>query len=236
MHYVTLADLLHRYNTFPSDEAQPNVEHFLEKLAELFVRNKAHNIFGIHLIHSHLQLPEKNILYGDETVPRCCWTTPTSIESLELDKMRGHTFILTETGFHPYEYHSGERPDMSQVDNNFLPELIDFLRTNKLNTAIALEFLDEPLPKTTMELVIGVRGTMRMEWSRLTNCTPFRQTGWAFAYQDGKPRVCQDGKQYHGTSPTGGHVIATTPRDLIETSLHALNLLEDVGIVIPSTV
>ncbi|KID83302.1 hypothetical protein MGU_09393 [Metarhizium guizhouense ARSEF 977] len=42
------------YNSLPSDEAQPDVEDLLQQLAEIFVRNNAHKIFGVHLVHGHL--------------------------------------------------------------------------------------------------------------------------------------------------------------------------------------
>jgi hypothetical protein len=170
-------------------------------------------------------------LFGDDTVPRCRWTKPTKTDSLRLDRLHGHTFILTDNGFHPYEYHSGKHLDIAQVGGNFLLELADFLNANGLRRVMALEVLDNPLTEAMMELVIGDYGTMMIEASRLTGCKPFRRTGWAFAIVDGKPRVCQDGKQYHGTAPNGAHVVATTPRDTIETSSHALRLLKDIGIL-----
>ncbi|KID81136.1 hypothetical protein MGU_11477 [Metarhizium guizhouense ARSEF 977] len=218
------------YNSLPSDEAQPDVEDLLQQLAEIFVRNNAHKVFGVHLVHGHLQLPENNILFGEETTPRCRWTKPTATNSLQLDRLQGHTFILTDNGFHPYQYQSGQYPDMGQVGDTFLSELADFLNANALSRVIALELLDSPLPEAMMELVLGDHGTMMIEPSRLLGCTPFRRTGWAFSEQDGKPRVCQDGKQFHGTTPKG-HVIATTPRDIIETSSHALHLLKAIGLL-----
>ncbi|KAK4064920.1 hypothetical protein Purlil1_14086 [Purpureocillium lilacinum] len=189
------------YNSLPSDDVQPAVDQILQQLADIFVKNRAHKLFGVHLIHGHLHIPEKTVLFGCESVPRCRWTKPTKTDSLDLSKLRGHNFILTDKGFHPYEYRSGRQPNMAQVGDNFLPELANFLRTNGLGRVLALEVLDNPLPAATMELVLGDHGTVMMDSASLTGCKPFRQTGWAFADQDGKPRLCQDGKQYHGTAP-----------------------------------
>ncbi|KND86171.1 hypothetical protein TOPH_09206 [Tolypocladium ophioglossoides CBS 100239] len=141
------------YNSLPSDESQPDVVHLLQQLAEIFVRNNAYKVFGVYLLHGHFQIPEKNVL------------------------LYGHTFVLTDNGFHPYEYHSGKHPDIGQVGDNFIPELADSLSTNGLSRIIALEVLDSPLPEAMIELVLGDHGTMVMEPERLRGCRPFQQTG-----------------------------------------------------------
>ncbi|PHH64720.1 hypothetical protein CDD81_3982 [Ophiocordyceps australis] len=220
------------YNSLPSDEAQPEVEHLLQQLAELFIRNNAHKVFGVHLIHGHLEIPEKKVLFGDRTDPRCCWTKPTKVDSLNLDSLHGHTFILTDKGFRPYEYHSGQHPELAQVENNFVPELADFLRTNQLSRIIALEVLDTPLPETMMELVLRDHGTIMMEPKHLRSCKPFRQTGWAFVEENGEPRVCKDGKQHHVTGPKGHVIIVEPPRNnKIETCADALHILREQGLL-----
>ncbi|KAM4063477.1 hypothetical protein HRG_011404 [Hirsutella rhossiliensis] len=194
------------YNGLPSDEAQPEVEHLLQQLAEIFVRNNAHKVFGVHL--------------------------PTKVDSLNLDSLRGHTFILTDKGFHPYEYHSGKHPELAQIEDNFVSELADFLRTNQLSRIIALEVLDSPLPETMMELVLGDHGTMMMEPERLRGCRPFRQTGWAFVEENGEPRVCKDGKQHHVTGPNGHIIIVEPPKNNeIETCSDALHFLREHGLL-----
>ncbi|KAM4067492.1 hypothetical protein HRG_001410 [Hirsutella rhossiliensis] len=220
------------YNGLPSDEAQPEVEHLLQQLAEIFVRNNAHKVFGVHLVHGHLQIPEKKVLFGDRTGPRCRWTKPTKMDTLNLDTLRGHTFILTDKGFHPYEYHSGKHPELAQIEDNFVSELADFLRTNQLSRIIALEVLDSPLPDTMMELVLGGCGTMMMEPERLRGCRPFRQTGWAFVEENGEPRVCKDGKQHHVTGPNGHIIIVEPPKNNeIETCSDALHFLREHGLL-----
>ncbi|KAK4071575.1 hypothetical protein Purlil1_13364 [Purpureocillium lilacinum] len=220
------------YNNLPSDEVQPNVEPILEQLAEIFVRNNAETFFGVHLIHGHLQIPEKSVLFGDNTVPRCRWTKPTRMDSLKLDSLHGHNFVLTDEGFHPYEYHSGQLPGLSQVEDGFITELASFLHANQLGGIIALEVLDMPLPETMMELVLGEYGTVMMEPERLRGCKPFRQTGWAFVREDGKPRVGKDGKQHHVTGPNGHIIIVEPPKNSeIETCSDALHILREHGLL-----
>ncbi|KAJ6436709.1 DDE superfamily endonuclease, CENP-B-like protein [Purpureocillium lavendulum] len=220
------------YNSLPSDKVQPEVEHLLEQLAEIFVRNNAHKVFGVHLIHGHLQIPEKKVLFGEKRDPCCRWTKPTNVDSLNLASLRGHIFLLTDKGFHPYEYDSGQHPDLVDVEDNFVAELADFLRTKRLSRVIALEVLENPLPETMMELVLGDYGTMMMTPEHLRGCTPFRQTGWAFVAEDGGPRVCKDGKQHHVTGPNGHIIIVEPPKNTkIDTCSDALHIMKEYGLL-----
>lgn len=172
------------------------------------------------------------MLFGDKTVPGYRWTRPTEVDSLNPDNLQGHIFILTDTGFHPYEYHSGQHPDLGQVDDKFLPELIYFLNTNGLSRIIALEVLDRPLPKAMMELVLGDFGTMMTQPERLKGCKPFRQTGWAFVDEDGEPMVSNDGKQEHVTGPKGHITIVEPPKNTsIETCSDLLHMLRQYGLL-----
>jgi hypothetical protein len=230
---LTEMDLEHSrqlYNSLPSDEARPDIEHVLHHFAEIFVRNNAHKVFGVHLIHGHFQIPPKNVMFGCQTIPRVRWMGCTKMETLSLDKLHGHRFALTDNGFQPYEYHSGGPPEMGKVNNNFLPELADFINTNGLRNVIALEVLDRPLPEVMTEIVLGDRGTIMIEPERLSGTNSYRQTGWTFTDFNGEPHVCKEGTQVHVTGPKG-HIIIVTPRDntRIETSAEALDTLRQHG-------
>lgn len=169
-------------------------------------------------------------MFGCKTVPRVRWTGRTKMESLKLDRLHGQRFALTDNGFQPYEYHSGGHPDMAEVDDNFLHELADFISTNGLSRILALEVLDHPLPEVMTEIVLGDYGTIMIEPERLGGSNSYRQTGWAFADQNGEPRVCKEGKQVHVTGPKG-HIIIVTPQDStrIETCSEALETLRKHG-------
>lgn len=215
------------YNKLPEDAEQPYIEPcLLRQLADIFVEHRAHTVFGIHLAHSHFNIPEGEVLVGEAfTDPPCSWTKPTATTSLDLKKIYGHTFILTEDGFRPYEYYTGNLPNMANIDHNFVPRLASFLETNKLNTILALEVLAHPLSPAMMELILGSQGTVMIAPERLKDCIELRQTGWAFTEEYGTPLVDKDGKQHHGAGPRG-HVIAETSREKIKTLSQALSSLE----------
>ncbi|KAH8744726.1 hypothetical protein F5883DRAFT_20646 [Diaporthe sp. PMI_573] len=224
---LTLTDLERSrqiYNNLPSDSVQPVVkQEHLDGLANIFVRHNAHVYFGAHLLHGHFSLGEGTVLVGDESLP--CWTQPVKTSSLNLDELHGHTFIQTENGFHPYEYHTGKIPNLASVGSEFYSDLLRFLNESNLSSVFALEVLDNPSSTVMMELVLGDRGTLMIEPSCAINCHPYRQTGWMFTIYNGQPSVCADGKTYHGTGPKG-HVIAQTPMDKIETRSEALDFFK----------
>ncbi|KAH8743616.1 hypothetical protein F5883DRAFT_512213 [Diaporthe sp. PMI_573] len=237
---LTLTDLERSrqiYNDLPSDSDQPVVEQeHLDGLAKIFVRHNAHDYFGAHLLHGHFSLAEGTVLVGDETLPR--WTRPVETSSLNLNELHGYTFIQTGSGFHPYEYHTGKIPNLASVGSEFYSDLLRFLNKFNLSSVFALEVLDnpsstvkmdDPSPKV-MELVLGDVGTLMIDSSRAHNCREYRQTGWTFTIYNGQPSVCSDGKEYHGTGPTG-HVIGQTSRDKIRTRSDALNFLKRQNLI-----
>ncbi|KAK4186182.1 hypothetical protein QBC35DRAFT_516392 [Podospora australis] len=124
------------YNSLPHPEQQPKLsDATLRAVGELFVRHRAHDVFGIHLIHSHFTAPQSTILLGtqlsmtDKT--EACWTKPV--------QPADGSFVL-------YEFHENTgdscntKADM--VGPAFFHEFADFLRANHLTNLIALEVLD----------------------------------------------------------------------------------------------
>ncbi|KAK7906461.1 hypothetical protein PG985_016198 [Apiospora marii] len=209
----TMADMIlsrQIYNGLPSDEDQPDIEEYMHDLAQLFVKYQADKVFGIHLAHGHFAIEDQTVLIGNKPPEGGRWTVPTAIDS-DPTNIHGHVFILTDTGFHPYEYQAGCPPDLASVDLKFLPALANFIDRNGLRNVVALEVLDNS-QKDMMEVVF-INATMMINSSRLPGFTTFRQTGWAFTAEDGNARVRQDGNQTHAAGPKGGHVTITTPRD-----------------------
>ncbi|KAF4125527.1 hypothetical protein GMORB2_4367 [Geosmithia morbida] len=214
------------YNSLPTDENQLDIGPALEGLAKIFVKHNVHESFGVHLAHAHFKIGENTIFAGDGSLP--CWTKPTETDSLDLENIYGHKFVLADGRFHPYEYRAGIRPRSLHI-SDFVSELADFIQQNGLKDAVALEVLDKPLPRPLMELVVGDHGTMMAPSEKLIDCTPFRQTGWTFTKKDGKPNVCKDGQQFHGAHPRG-HVIVTTSWDVLESKSDVVHFLEKRGL------
>ncbi|KAK7959740.1 uncharacterized protein PG986_004594 [Apiospora aurea] len=208
------------YNGLPSDGDQPDIEEHMNGLAELFVKYQADKVFGIHLAHGHFAIKDHTVLVGNKPPGGGRWTVPTAIDS-DPTNIHGHVFILTDTGFHPYEYQAGCLPDLASVDLKFLPALANFIDRNGLRNVVALEVLDAP--HTDMMEIVFLNATLMINPSRLQNVTTVRQTGWAFTAENGNARVRQDGKEHHAAGPKGGHVYVTTPRDYLE----ALDLLNN---------
>ncbi|KAK6860990.1 hypothetical protein PG995_004626 [Apiospora arundinis] len=204
-----MEDMIRSGQLSPSDGEQPDIEGHMNDLAELFVKYQADKVFGIHLAHGHFAIRDQTVLIGNEPPEGGRWTVPTAIDS-DPTNIHGHVFILTDTGFHPYEYQAGCLPDLANVDVKFLPTLANFIERNGLHNVVALEVLDGP-QKDMMEIVFS-NATLMINQSRLQNMTPVRQTGWAFTAENGNVRVRQDGKEHHAAGPKG-HVYVTTPRD-----------------------
>ncbi|KAM3563048.1 hypothetical protein ARSEF4850_002515 [Beauveria asiatica] len=179
------------YNGLPDDLEQPAIlDTHVRELSGLFVRNNVHEIFGIHLVHGHFEIPEGGALVGTNyNAPRCRWARTTDVHRIDLDGVHGHIFVLTDHGFHPYEYQQGTGPDVSKVSENFLTELADFLVENDLAKLVGLQILD-PHPSEMFELILP-GGTIMVDASSLTGCIPTRRTGWRFGESNGQPRVCK---------------------------------------------
>jgi hypothetical protein len=129
--------------------------------------------------------------------------------------VHGHIFVLTDQGFHPYEYQAGPVPDLSQVGDAFLPELADFLSRNKLETLVGLQIID-PHPSRMLELVLPL-GTVMLDASNVNGCVPTRQTGWKFDVENGEPRVCKS-NETHARHANGHDVFnAGAPQPKLET-------------------
>ena len=111
----------------------------------------------------------------------------TAIQHADLDTLHGHIFILTDHGFHPYEYQCGPMPDTCDVASNFLTELADYLVVNNLTILVGLQVID-PKARPMFELILP-GGTVMVDVSNLNGCIPSRQTGWTFKVNNGEPGI-----------------------------------------------
>jgi len=93
---------------------------------------------------------------------------------MDLSNVHRHIFVLTDHGFHLYEYQTGPVPDLSRVNSAFLPELADYLNMNNLSTLVRLQIIDQN-PARMLELILPL-ATIMLDVSNLNGCVPTRQT------------------------------------------------------------
>ncbi|KAM5439466.1 hypothetical protein MferCBS31731_004563 [Microsporum ferrugineum] len=194
------------YNTLPDDADQPAVtDEHIAHLAEIFVRNDAEKLLGIHLIHGHFKIPESTVMYGTNfNDPSLRWAKVTDIDKIDPLRVHGHIFALTSDGLCAYELQDGPLPDLSGVGQHFLEEFINYIVTNGLVSLIGLQVLGCGDCSMT-ELVLD-QGTVMLDSSHVKNTTLSRITGWKFEQFNGNPRVCS-GNEGHAKMTTGNHKV-----------------------------
>jgi hypothetical protein len=222
---------LSSYNVLPTDSQQPEIlESHIHNLATIFVRNRAERVLGIHLVHGHFTAPDNTALLGvNYDKPYCRWVRPTAIRNVDLSNVHGHIFVLTNHGFHPYEYQTGPLPNLSGVDSAFLLELAEYLITNKLSKLVGLQVIDSN-PTRMLELILPL-GTVMLDVSNLNGCVPTRQTGWKFEVENGEPRVCQANETHGRTATTHEIYNKGDPHPKLETFQDLKNALVEAGIL-----
>jgi len=219
------------YNVLPTDSQQPEIlESHIYNLAAIFVRNHAERVLGIHLAHGHFAAPNNTALLGvNYDKPYCRWARPTAIRTVDLSNVHGHIYVLTDYGFHPYEYQTGPLPDLSGVNSAFFLELAEYLVTNDLSKLVGLQVID-PNPTRMLELILP-EGTIMLDISVLNGCVPTRQTGWKFESENGELRVCKS-DETHGRHANGHDIYNEgTPHPKLETFQDVKNALVEAGIL-----
>lgn len=203
---------MHSANSLPQPEEQPDIfDTTLKNLGELLVRHGAHDAFGIHLLHSHFQVPEGNVLYGTQVQvsgkSESCWTKSISAKELTTKPIRGHVFSLQPNGaFVPYEFQEGEAPpNAAKVPRTFFQELAEFLQLNNLTGLVALQVLDGPKDQTNTELLVGSQSTLMMNTKEVLGFGPAQiTTGWSFQVGEGGIISCKGNDIYAPKKNTHG--------------------------------
>ncbi|RMI95600.1 hypothetical protein CDV36_016401, partial [Fusarium kuroshium] len=221
------------YNTLPDDHSQPHVTNdHIQNLAAIFVRHNAHDVLGVHLIHGHFQIPEDTVLLGNNfEKPEGRWAKPTKVDTIDLDMVHGHVFMLKDDGvFRAYEYQGGALPDLSRVGKDFLPEFADYLRVNGLTNLLGLQVLG--CGSTSMSELILEGETVMVDGSAIMGCEESRTTGWRFEMVDGEPRVCR-GQESHSKMTSGNHKVFIDGKPLprLENVDHLKQQLAEAGIL-----
>ena len=143
--------------------------------------------------------------------------------------MHRHIFVLTDHGFHPYEYQAGPIPDLSRVNSAFLPELAEYLITNKLSELIGLQVIDQN-PAHILELILS-QGTIILDVSNLNRYVPTRQTSWKFEVENSEPRIYKS-NETHGRHINGHDVFnEDAPHSKLESFQDIKNTLMKAGIL-----
>lgn len=205
--------MLCRYNQLPDDKDQPPVaDDHITNLAALFVRNNAHKIFGIHLIHGHFKIPDSTVMVGTSFEnPAIRWAKVVNIDNFDPSALHGHIFALTKDGFCAYEFQDGPLPDTSSVGEDFLTELVIYIIENNLTSLIGLQVLGCG-DRSMSELILD-NGTVMLDSSVVKNTVPARITGWKFESVHGNPRVCQANETHSGMK-SGNHKVFNAGKPL----------------------
>lgn len=195
------------YNLLPDDSDQPPVsEKHLASLSAIIQAFQVENKFGIHLVHGHLRVEDGNVMFGKAMSNVAgCWTRPTSISSLELDKLHGHIYVMRKDGqFEAYEYREGPPEPMSETDNAFVVAMQAYIAAFKLAGIFGLQVLaGGGSDKKMCELIINDHdGTVMMDEDVVPGTTPRRVTGWAVVKTPGG-----GGNDVHTEMKNGNHKI-----------------------------
>ena len=175
-------------------------------------------IFGLHLIHGHLSLPQDEFMLGRtiNDLPGC-WTKPTAFSDVNLKEIHGHIFMLVDDDkLVAYEYRDGAPIDISAVNSSFFLDFIKYLKLHRLNKLLGLQSLNG-MPAINMnEFVIGHTGTVMLADEMINKSGVYRYTGWSIEEKDGQsPFVVRDA---HAKTTKGTHrvFVSKNPEDIEE--------------------
>ncbi|KAK7966835.1 uncharacterized protein PG986_001112 [Apiospora aurea] len=216
------------YNHLPDDADQPDVsEDNLQRLAEIFVRHHAHEMYGLHLVHSHSSIPEGAVMIGSCTEVEgrpVCWTKPVPVSAVK-GPIHGHIYRLVSGGFVPYEFRYGKLDDrFMKVDEKFFEEVANFLSSNHLDTLLGLEVLGRPEDVASMEFVLGEQGTVMTSKSDVDKGSEFRKTQYTFRVNPmGRPDPVQPGTKHAKTVVKTHKVFIDRQLDTLQDVLSVLH-------------
>ncbi|KAJ5246657.1 hypothetical protein N7468_001640 [Penicillium chermesinum] len=190
----------------------------LKAVGEIFVRHRAQDIFGIHLLHSHFTAPKGTVLLGIEfpitDTTQACWTKPVPAEELAGKPVHGHVFRMQPDGtFAAYEFHQGEAAfKRESIELDFFKEFADFLRQNNLADLLALELLDGPQDHIYKELQVGPQATVLLNEKDVIGLgLSTITTGWSFKVGDNGIISCKGGTVYSPKKNTHGVFVDSKP-------------------------
>ena len=205
------------YNGLVADHEQPSLsKHHHRVLAELLIQFNLQNIFGIHLIHGHLEVPKDHVMMGFRSQDSLSswWTKPTPINRILMSSLHGHIFMLSSTShLIAYEFREGPLPtDVGSIDQRFFQQFAETLVTNNLESLIGLQVLEDPPHQPMLEFVIAGQGTIMIN-KEIARGREVRTTGWVFERtKDGVISI--KGKETHAGSSNGNHQIFTDGKPL----------------------
>jgi len=196
------------YNGLPDDKAQPNIaELHLRVLAEIFERHDVQTMFGLHLIHGHLNLHNDTIMLGHSIdKPHGCWTKPVSLHDINPEDIHGHIFrISPDDRLVAYEYRYGPLADIDSVNPAFFSEFIDYLKAQDLTNVLGLQVLSKGASKDMVEIVLQGSGTVMLDSDSAEVGSIYRTTGWVLGGEDGITTF--KGGESHAKTTKGTHQV-----------------------------
>ncbi|OBS15422.1 hypothetical protein FPOA_13759 [Fusarium poae] len=133
------------HNNLPDDDILLGVvgeisEH-LPQLRLLFEEFGVENLFGVHILHKHSEVPDGFHLVGRTEIrdKRLYYWTRVVDDTLNPSKVCGRKFVFDpQHGLYPYEFHEGPMPDLSKVDPKFFLRFTEYLVTHELTSILGL--------------------------------------------------------------------------------------------------
>ncbi|KAL3587518.1 hypothetical protein FPOAC2_13415 [Fusarium poae] len=140
------------HNNLPDDDILLGVvgeisEH-LPQLRLLFEEFGVENLFGVHILHKHSEVPDGFHLVGRTEIrdKRLYYWTRVVDDTLNPSKVCGRKFVFDpQHGLYPYEFHEGPMPDLSKVDPKFFLRFTEYLVTHELTSILGLMYVPPEL-------------------------------------------------------------------------------------------
>ncbi|KAH8776625.1 hypothetical protein F5883DRAFT_711426 [Diaporthe sp. PMI_573] len=218
------------HNRLVHPEEQPEIsDATLKALGELFVRNDAQAVFGIHLLHSHFVAPKGTVLLGIEAqlskTSTACWTKPIPAAQLTHKAVHSYVFSLQSDGiFVPYKLQEGKvDAKVASIQPAFFQELAAFLHSNNLADLVALQLLDGSESRKRIELLVGPQATLMVDKKDLIGFNlPCITTSWTFTVRNNGIISCKGNNVYSAKKNTHQVFQDSKPLPTVEALLEAL--------------
>lgn len=163
-----------------------------------------------------------------------CWTEPVALDHVDLSNIHGHIFSLTDSGFVAYEYRMGPPSDAIKERTDFFDDLVQHLRSKKLDGVLGLQVLGNDPDERSLEFVIGhgVGTFMLKESKAAAHNSTYRVTGWRFEEKGGI--ISCKGRESHTMTRGGQHYVFTDGKLRAESEGYDVlkSLLLDAGVYV----
>ena len=172
------------YNHIPQLQHQKHDldPRHLKAIGELYVRTGAHRVFGLKLLHRHVELKAEQIMVHSTSTAGTGICTPIQLNEGNESTFEPHSFLLSnEAVLRPFEFqtkgYSQRMQDAQQED--FLGRMRDYLVQENLGQVCAVT---PALPAETVECELSDQeGTLYLPQSSFVSKPEDAfMTGWRF--------------------------------------------------------